>query len=150
MGKFISCVKSANRTAKEANIGDILEAIKQIDVIDNLPEVFAKNLSQVPDRQPEELNLLRLAQRLSNLENAYKLQSENLSSVVLDLLDIKDNISDNTSSPGNNDDTVASSNDNNDENDDDDEHYDDAIVIDNGDNTITNVITDQTTAAAAT
>ena len=131
--RFINCINSTNRTAKEANICDILEAIKELDAKSKLPDVFAKNLSQLPDRQPEELNLLRIVQRLSILEKAYDQQSNALATVVLDISDIKDKNIEITSSLGNNEDLVASSNENNDENDDDDHDNNNDVNDDNDD-----------------
>ena len=52
------------RTATYAHIEDIMAAAKKLDATSKLPDVAAKNLDKLPDRQPEELNYIMLIQRV--------------------------------------------------------------------------------------
>ena len=47
---------------------DIIEAIKKLDGLSRLPNFVARNVVKIPDRQPEELNILYDINRINNLE----------------------------------------------------------------------------------
>lgn len=65
---FITRKNTTKRTLSAANIDDIFDALLKLDSVSKLPKFVAFNLSRIPDRQPEELNLLYIIDRLSNAE----------------------------------------------------------------------------------
>ena len=77
------------RTSSEANINDIFDALQKLDSIDSLPTFVAKQLDRVPDRQPEEINLIAIVNRISQLEKRNKEYEEALSNHEIDLQYIK-------------------------------------------------------------
>ena len=64
--------------------------LKQLDKIDKLPDVLARDIGRLPDRQPEELNLLMLAQKVAELEKAKDVHNEVLTTLKIDMMNIKD------------------------------------------------------------
>ena len=64
--------KSENRSCAEAHLTDIVDALQKLDNEQNMPSFVAQNIERLPDRQPEELNLLRIINRLSNIEKNIK------------------------------------------------------------------------------
>ena len=56
------------RSCSEASLDDIIEAIKKLDGLSKLPNFVARNVVKIPDRQPEELNILYAINRINNLE----------------------------------------------------------------------------------
>ena len=61
--------KSTNkRTGTAANIDDIFEALVKLDSLSKLPNFVAKDLSRIPDRQPEEYNSFYAIERVSSIE----------------------------------------------------------------------------------
>lgn len=73
-----------------AHVDDIFDALKRLDALDKLPEVAACNLNRLPDRQPEELNLLRIV-RVAELEKCRDQHADTLSTLSIDILKIKEN-----------------------------------------------------------
>ena len=57
------------RTCSEASLDDIVEAVKKLDMSSNLPNFVAKNIANIPNNQPEELNLMYIVKRVNSLEN---------------------------------------------------------------------------------
>ena len=49
-------------------MNDILEALIKLYGLNKMSIFLAKHINRLPDRQPEELNLLSIVERLSNLE----------------------------------------------------------------------------------
>ena len=83
--------KSTNkRSGSSANLEDILDALNKLDSEDKLPKFVAYNLSRVPDRQPEELNLICVINRLATVENKLKQYDDTLSSHAVDLMSLKE------------------------------------------------------------
>ena len=78
-----------NRTSAEANINDIFEALQKLDSIESLPIFVAKDVEKIPDRQPEEINLIAIVNRISKLEKRNKYYEEALSNHEIDLQYIK-------------------------------------------------------------
>ena len=66
---FIARKSTNKRSCSSANLEDILDALNKLDSEDRLPKFVAYNLSRVPDRQPEELNLFCVINRLTTIEN---------------------------------------------------------------------------------
>ena len=81
---------TAKRSCSSANIDDILKALNKLDNDDKLPKFVAFNLSRVPNRQPEELNLLYIVERLTKVENKLKQHDDTLSSHAVTLMQLKD------------------------------------------------------------
>ena len=50
------------RKASVANVDDIFIALLKLDVEGIDPDILARNIDRVPDRQPEEVNLLNIVQ----------------------------------------------------------------------------------------
>ena len=85
------------RTSSEANINDIFEALQKLDSIECIPNFVAKDLNRVPDRQPEEINLVSILNRIATLEKNNKIYEDTLSNHEIDLqylktLEIENNI----------------------------------------------------------
>ena len=59
--------KSDTRSAQEAHIHDIMKALKKLEALNKIPEVYVKDLDTVPDRQPADLNYAMLVQRVADL-----------------------------------------------------------------------------------
>ena len=57
-----------NRTSQEANISDIFDALCKLDALEKTPVFVARDVSMIPDRQPEKLNLVSIINRLSSVE----------------------------------------------------------------------------------
>ena len=71
--------KTTNRrTNSEANINDIFEALLKLDGLERMPTFVAKDLDKLPDRQPEEINLISIVNRISALEKNNKTYEETL------------------------------------------------------------------------
>lgn len=75
------------RRGSVPHTSDILDALKILDVLDKLPDLVAWNLDCLPDRQPEELNVLMVVQRIAALEKSSEQHSEAPSSIAVDGLD---------------------------------------------------------------
>ena len=78
------------RNASIANINDIFDALMKLDSLDKLPNAVAKNIDKVPSRQPEELNLLYVVQRVAELERAKEEHNETLTKLAIDILKLKE------------------------------------------------------------
>ena len=64
--------KSTHRPAYEAHLDDVIDAIKMVDAVDKLPIFVARDLSKLPNLQPEELNQLLLYQQGCRFRGEYK------------------------------------------------------------------------------
>ena len=69
LGNYIERKTSEKRTSGDANITDIFEALSKLDYMDKMPNFVAKNVDLLPDRQPEELNLISIIDRLHQVED---------------------------------------------------------------------------------
>ena len=56
------------RTNVEANVEDIIDAFKEMDVLGKLPQFAAVNIDRLPNKCPEELNMISILSRLKSLE----------------------------------------------------------------------------------
>ena len=79
-----------NRTAAVANLDDIMDAIKELDAKGKLPECVARDISRVPDRQPEELNMLYVISQIAELKKASKTHEECLSKIKIEVMELQD------------------------------------------------------------
>ena len=70
--EFLETYKDRKNTEKrsstEANLQDIIDALLVLDSCDKLPVFVARELNKIPDRQPEELNVFSLINRVARLE----------------------------------------------------------------------------------
>ena len=90
IGPLVKRNNTCRRTTSVANINDIFDALIKLDSLSKLPKFVAVNLSRVPDRQPEELNLLYIIDRVSNIEKKLKLHEETLTTHKTDMLNMND------------------------------------------------------------
>ena len=88
--------KSVRRSASEANVDDILDALIKLDSEDCIPCFAAINVERLPQWQPEQLNIISIIDRLTNLEKELKdhdklliLQSEIIDDMKKDIKDTK-------------------------------------------------------------
>ena len=58
--------------------------------MDKLPDILSRNIGRLPDRQPEELNLLMIAHKFAELEKAKNVHSEVLTTLKIDMLNLQD------------------------------------------------------------
>ena len=58
LGPYPDRKTSDKRPATIPHIDDIVEAIKSLDALNKIPDVVARNLDRLPDRQPKEINIL--------------------------------------------------------------------------------------------
>ena len=91
LGKYPERKSTDNRPVSVAHINDIMEALKTLDSADKIPDFVARDLDRLPDRQPEELNLLSLIGRVADIEKTNQLHSDTLSTISIDVMSIKDN-----------------------------------------------------------
>ena len=81
LGPYPNRSDSKNRKANDVNIEDIVNAVADLDVQNILPVFVAKDLSKLPDLQPEELNKLYYINRVASLEAQMKQHREELVTV---------------------------------------------------------------------
>lgn len=79
LGPYVERKKSDKRSVAEANINDILEALIKLDSAQKSPKFVAQNLDKLPERQPEELNVLTLINRIASIEKTIKNNNDVLS-----------------------------------------------------------------------
>ena len=79
LGPYVERKKSDKRSVAEANINDILEALIKLDSTQKSPKFVAQNLDKLPERQPEELNVLTLINRIASIEKTIKNNNDVLS-----------------------------------------------------------------------
>ena len=96
LGPLIERRDSDKRSCSEANLGDISEALIKLDSEQKFPIFVAKNLDKIPDRQPDDLNILFLVERISKLEKKISDHEDNLSQYGIDILKMKDDIHNST------------------------------------------------------
>ena len=68
LDNFIDRKNTDKRSSAEANIQDIMDGLLKLDAINKLPNFVAKQLNKIPDRQPEELNIFAMINRVAKLE----------------------------------------------------------------------------------
>ena len=67
--KYTERRNTEQRSCVEANMNDIIDALTELDAKSKLPLFVARNVEKIPDRQPEEINLLSIINRVNKLEN---------------------------------------------------------------------------------
>ena len=80
-----------NRTASTAYLEDIIKGIKELDAKGKLPDVVARDISRIPDRQPEQLNMLYVINQIEELKKASKNHQESLTSIKVEVMQLQDN-----------------------------------------------------------
>ena len=90
--KYTERRNTDQRSCTEANLNDIMDALLQLDAKSKLPFFVARNVERVPDRQPEEINLLSIINRMNKLENMMNDCTDILSSVNRDIVFNKNQI----------------------------------------------------------
>ena len=93
LGPYTDRKKSDKRTVSEANINDIFEALTKLDTAQELPKFVAQNLDKLPERHPEELNVLTLINRVATIEKTMKNHNDVLSQHAIELMELKQDIS---------------------------------------------------------
>ena len=86
---------STLRTAVEAHIDDIIEAVEKLDATGKLPIFDAVNLGKLPNLEPEEYNRLYYINRVAKLEKAANQHRDELDDVNKHILDLKDEMRNN-------------------------------------------------------
>ena len=66
--QYIERKSTDKRSSVEASINDIFEALSKLDILGKVPTFVAKNIDKLPSRQPEELNMICIINRLVKLE----------------------------------------------------------------------------------
>ena len=80
-----------SRIAAVADINDIMEAIVYLDANGKLPDVVVRDIGRLPDRQPEELNMLYVAKKVADIDKSTKIHEEVLTSLKMDVMKLQDN-----------------------------------------------------------
>lgn len=70
LGSYIDRKTTEKRSCDDANLSDIFDALIELDLDDEIPEFVAKDLKKIPERNPEELNLTSILERISKLEKS--------------------------------------------------------------------------------
>ena len=78
------------RAAAYAHLEDILEAIKKLDAAGKLPEFVAKNLDRIPSRDPEDMTMVSVIQRLDKLEQDKYNKEVTFTQFATDLSNLKE------------------------------------------------------------
>ena len=93
LNPYVERKNSDRRTCTEASLDDIFKALVQLDMASKLPLFAAKNVERIPDRQLEELNLLRIIDRLNQLERNMNVCNDAMVSHDNEIKQIKVNLS---------------------------------------------------------
>lgn len=70
LGKMPEQKFTDKRHGPVAHNYDIFDVLKTLDALDILPNVVSCNLNRLPNRQPEELNILIMVQKTAALEKS--------------------------------------------------------------------------------
>ena len=81
---------SNKRTCAAASIDDIFDAVTKLDSENKLPRFVASDLARLPDRQPEELNLMYIIERVATIENKIKSQEDIINDHAIQILKLND------------------------------------------------------------
>ena len=65
---YTQCKNTDKRSSSKAHIKDIFDAFVKLDSSNKQPSFVAKNFDQLPNRHPEELNLVSIINRIYKLE----------------------------------------------------------------------------------
>ena len=90
LGPYQERKSSDRRPAIIPHMEDIVEAVKTLDTLDKIPDVVARDLSRIPNRQPREITLLAALQRIDKLEMTTNHHTESLLQLTVDVMDLKD------------------------------------------------------------
>ena len=90
LGEYPDRKSTINRSASIPNVNDIFDALKRLDAANEMPKIAGVDLSRIPDRQPEELNLLTMIDRVARIEHSIARYEETLSSLAIDMLELKE------------------------------------------------------------
>lgn len=92
IGEYIDRNNTRNRPAKSEHVKDMIKAMKQLDAVNMIPDVAAKDLDRIPSMLPEELNMLMLIQRVANLEKCRDEHNDILTKMLIDVLGLQDGV----------------------------------------------------------
>ena len=67
LGNFIERKRTNKRSSSLAHVNDIFQALIKLDGLNKMPIFVTRDIKRLPDRQPEELNLLSIVEHLSKL-----------------------------------------------------------------------------------
>ena len=90
LGQYPERKNSDKRTVAEAHLVDIIDALTKIDSEQSMPFFVAKDIERLPDRQPEELNLLSIVNRLSSIEKDARQYENTLTEHGLEIIKLKE------------------------------------------------------------
>ena len=85
LGPYNERKSTVNRSSSEANLNDIFDGLQTLDTIDQIPNFVAKNIDKIPERQPEEINIVSLLNRINKIEKKTTEYENTLSNHEIDL-----------------------------------------------------------------
>ena len=85
LGPYNERKSTVNRSSSEANLNDIFDGLQTLDTIDQIPNFVAKNIDKIPERQPEEINIVSLLNRINKIEKKTTEYKNTLSNHEIDL-----------------------------------------------------------------
>ena len=88
LGQWTDRKTSEKRSSAEANINDIFDALLLLDSSGDITFV-ALNMEKIPERHPEEINLVSMINRISDLEKKIKENENTLSAHEIDLFQLR-------------------------------------------------------------
>ena len=96
LGNFPDRKSTSKRDVSAAHMNDIYDAIIKLDNANNVPIFVARNFDRIPFHAPEEMNMMAIVQRITNLEKSRDTHEESLSSLSIDVIDLKETVFANT------------------------------------------------------
>ena len=72
LDKYTDRRNTDRRTCDEANLDDMIDALQQLDTKSKIPIFVARDMDKIPDRQPEELNLISIINRINQVKKKIK------------------------------------------------------------------------------
>ena len=91
---YIERKTTINRLSSEANLIDIIEAIKKLDSECCLPVFVTRDIERIPERQPEETNIVCILNRICSVEKLIRDLEDNVILQNNNIKKFEDNILD--------------------------------------------------------
>lgn len=90
IGEYHDRRTNDRRPAIVEHVNDLMKALNDLDSLNLVPEVAAKDLDRIPSRLPEELNTLMMIQRIADLEKCRDEHNGILTNMLIDVLNLQD------------------------------------------------------------
>ena len=81
---------STTRTTTEANLNDLIEALKDLDQKGHFIKCSVSNIHDFPSLSPERLNTVAMLKRIESLENMYKDIEDSVNKTTIDMCGVQD------------------------------------------------------------